>query len=83
MVFVVRIFDIEFWRNAFNGLIGLGQELWVGCAIVGLIAGIASYFVSRQGVIGYRERRRRRLLRRELLRSNPLGDKIKRRSEPI
>ena len=50
-------------------LAGLGAELWIGSAIVGGVCGAASYFIARSGVVRYRERRRQRILRRQLYRS--------------
>jgi hypothetical protein len=78
----VRIFDLEFWKTLFTVMVSRGKELWLGCAIVGVTAAVISYFLSRQGVTAYRERRRQKLLRRELFRSKRAGSKITRRSEP-
>ena len=77
------IFELEFWRGVLYRLSGLGRELWIGCAVVGLILGIASYFFTRWGVWNYRERRRRKILRRNLLRSNLQKGKVTRRTEAI
>jgi len=74
--------DLQFWKSLFFELVGLGAELWVGCAIIGLLAAIGAYGISRWGVSGYRERRRRKILRRSLYRSNMSAGKVVRRSEP-
>ncbi len=63
----LSLFDLAFWGNLFTRLMSLGKELWVGCAIVGLVLGIIAYGFTRWGVAAYRERRRRRLLRKSLL----------------
>lgn len=57
------------WREALTWFVSLGTELWVGCGIVGLVAAVASYGLARWGVVHYRERRRLKMLRRELFRS--------------
>jgi len=65
----LSIFDSGFWQQLLPLLIGLGVELWVGGAIVGVVLGIGGYFLTRWGVAAYRERRRQRSLRRSLFRS--------------
>ncbi len=65
-----QFFELGTWKELFDALAGLGMELWVGCLIVGLVFGVLSYFISRSAVVRYRERRRRRILRRILLRPN-------------
>lgn len=65
----LRVFELQFWKTLFAQLVSLGTDLWIGCAIVGVVAATISYFLSRQGVRSYRERRRRKQLRRELFRS--------------
>ncbi|MHC4696971.1 MAG: DUF2062 domain-containing protein [Planctomycetota bacterium] len=77
-----RIFELQFWKNLFSDLAGMGVELWIGCAVVGVTLALISYFLSRQGVGAYRERRRQKLLKRELFRSKHRAGKITRRSEP-
>lgn len=67
----LNILTQEFWRDFFSRLAGLGLELWVGCAIVGVVLGAASYLAALWGVSAYREKRRLRLLRKSLLRSKP------------
>ena len=78
----VRVFELQFWKNLFSDLAGMGEEVWLGCAIVGVTAAVISYFLSRQGVSSYRERRRQRILRRDLFRSKQQAGKVTRRSEP-
>lgn len=77
------LFELEFWKGVFHRLSGLGLELWIGCAVVGSILGIASYFFARWGVSNYRERRRRKILRRNLLRSNLQKGKVTRRTKAV
>jgi len=78
----VRVFELEFWKNLSTILMDFGLELWVGCLIISVVAGTASYFVTRQGVSAYRERRRQRLLWAELFRSQHPRGKVVRRSDP-
>ena len=77
-----KLFEFRFWQELFSRLVDLGMELWVGCLIVGCVAAVLSYYFSRRGVIVYRERRRRKLLRRELFRSRHKAGQIIRRTEP-
>ncbi len=79
----IDIFDPTFWKGLFHNLATLGLDLWVGCIVVGTVAGIIFYFVARRGVSTYRERRRQRLLKRALLRSNIEQSKVKRRTNPL
>ncbi len=79
----VGLFELAFWKELFYRIGGLGVELWVGCLVVGIVAGIASYFAARWGVSTYRERRRQRLLKRELLRSKLRPGKVTRRAKTI
>ena len=75
-------FELAFWKGMLFHLASLGKELWVGCLIVGTVAAVASYFFARWGVSAYRERRRLRILRRNLRRSNSARQKLVHRSEP-
>ncbi len=75
--------EVAFWKDLFHRLAGLGVELWIGSAIVGVVFGIASYFLARWGVVAYRERRRRKILRRNLFRSRSARGNPTRRSEPV
>lgn len=77
------IFDIPFWTDLFHIMMKVGAELWLGCALVGIVLGIVSYFFARSGVISYRERRRQRMLKKSLLQSKIQPDKVIRRSEPL
>ncbi|UCE61219.1 MAG: DUF2062 domain-containing protein [Phycisphaerales bacterium] len=77
-----KFFEWAFWKNVFSILMNLGAELWVGCLIISTVAAVVSYFLARQGLIGYRERRRRKLLKRELFRSRHQRGKVIRRSDP-
>ena len=62
-------FDVEFWRQTWNQLLTIGTEMWLGCTIVGVAFGITTYILARRGVAAYRERRRERILRRNLFRA--------------
>ena len=73
-------YELEFWRRSLSQLAGLGVELWIGCILIGTVAGVATYFIARWGVISYRERRRRRILRRQLVRSTLHQGMVKRRA---
>ncbi len=58
---VARVVELSFWKDVFFGLTMVGAELWIGCLIVGFIAGTISYFASRWAVTVYRQRRRERI----------------------
>ena len=75
------VLDPQFWVDLFNVLISVGLELWLGCALVGAVVGTASYFMTRTGVVTYRERRRRRVLKRSLFRSKLQQGKVIRHSD--
>lgn len=77
-----RVFELDSWKNLLSRLVDLGTELWLGCAVVGIVAAVLSYFISRQGVRSYRERRRQRILRRDLYRSKRRAGVVTRRREP-
>lgn len=78
----MSIFDAAFWHELFAVLGKFGLELWIGCAILGAAAALASYFLSRYGVTQYRERRRQRMLRRQIFRSKLQQTKLPRQTEP-
>lgn len=84
-----RFYELAYWKalldwpTLFDRLVGLGEELWVGCIIVGVVLGIVSYFLSRWAIVRYRERRRRRILKRNLMRSQLQANKFTRRGEPV
>ena len=61
--------EVAFWSNLFSHMMGMGEELWVGCGIVAVVAALLSYPAARWTVSAYREHRRRRILRRNLLRA--------------
>lgn len=64
------ILELAYWQAALQRTLEVGAELWVGCFIVATVTSVASYFFARWGVSAYRERRRQRILRRNLRRSN-------------
>lgn len=66
---VRQAFTGEFWL-AVLGLVGkLGAELWIGSALVGLLAGLFGYLLTYRGVIWRREHRRKHERQR-----GPAGD---------
>lgn len=79
----VGLFDRAFWEGLLSQVGNASVELWVGCTIVGCVMALASYIFSRWGVTTYRERRRRRILRRNLLRSKLPPGQVVRRREPV
>ncbi len=76
-------FELAYWKGLLDQMLSFGVELWVGCALVGVIFAVISYFFALWGVVRYREKRRQRILRRELLRSHARSEKVSRRSEPV
>lgn len=50
-------FDASFWEAVGQALLSMGAELWLGSLVVGVLFGIAAYFVTRWGVAKYRENR--------------------------
>ncbi len=79
----LAFYELEFWKRSLSQLAGLGAELWIGCVLIGTVAGVVTYFAARWGVTSYRERRRGRILRRELVRSTLHQGTVKRRTEPV
>jgi len=71
-----RFLELGFWRDLLHLLLSFGGDLWIGCALVGMVFAVAGYFVSRWGVGAYREGRRRRKLQRELFRVQRRSIKI-------
>lgn len=65
----VGFFEPAYWKGFFSNLAFISLELWVGCFLVGFVAAVISYLVFLRGVTAYRARRRQRILRRSLLRS--------------
>ena len=78
-----HFYDFAFWKEKFDFLLGLGLELWIGCVIVGVLFALVSYLLAHRGVIAYRERRRRKILRRSLFRAQAPQGKRGRRGEPV
>lgn len=73
-----RVFDRQSWVDVFNLLIDLSMELWVGCGVIGVVFGVISYVAAHRGVVFYRERRRLRVLRRNLFRTQAKKNKLAR-----
>lgn len=63
------IIDPKYWSTFFSNLATLGIELWVGIFVVAIASGIVTYLVTRWLVTVYRDRRRHRILQRNLFRS--------------
>jgi len=78
----LNAWTLEFWKDLFSRLAGLGLELWIGCAIVGVVLSMISYLAARWGVSAYREKRRLRLLRKSLLRSKTDSIQVTRPADP-
>lgn len=76
------IFDSESWSNLLGVLLGLSGALWLGCLVVGTGSALVMYGLARWGVVAYRERRRQRILDRELRRPNRKISHAIRRTEP-
>lgn len=51
-----RIITTEFWRDLAGSLLEVGLELWVGSLVVGALAGIAMYALTRRAIRRYRAR---------------------------
>jgi hypothetical protein len=60
---------LEFWSQLFTNLADLGIELWLGSFVIGLPISLLFYPLTRWLVSSHREKRRRRLLRRQLYRT--------------
>ena len=71
------VVSYEFWAHAFRVMVDLGTELWIGCTIVGLVAGVILYFVTRSIVITYRTRREQRRMHAHELRRKRLASRRK------
>ncbi len=69
-------FDAQFWADLLDFILNAAAELWIGCVVVGLVLAIPSYFISRWGVVHYRERHRQKILRRHLFRSQLKNQKL-------
>lgn len=61
--------DPGYWSTFFSNLATLGIELWVGIFVVAIASGIVTYLITRWLVTVYRDRRRHRILQRNLFRS--------------
>ena len=77
------VFKMEFWRQSAELVLSLAAELWIGCGIVGVTLGVASYLLARWSVTTYREKRRLRMLRRELYRASFAKNKVASRSKAV
>ena len=71
-----RFVDPEFWHDLFRLLLSLGTELWIGCMVAGIFFGVVAYFMTRWGVVAFRERHRLRRLRRSVLREQLRGARV-------
>lgn len=78
-----RFIDHDFWRDLLRMLLDFGVDLWVGCAIVGGVLAIISYFLARWGVFALREHHRQRVLRRNLFIAERRKRALVRRGEPV
>ena len=53
---VTHFFDITFWKPMAIQVMGLGVELWVGSAFVGILLALTSYIAVQRAVTDYRLR---------------------------
>ena len=61
---ISQFFTLAFWGDLFGSAANLGAELWLGCALVGIVGGIVAYFASRWAVVAYREKHKHVIARR-------------------
>jgi hypothetical protein len=61
--FLSGFFTYDAWAGMFRLLVELGLELWIGCLVLGIVASVPSYFLTRWGVTAYRVRRHEHLVR--------------------
>ncbi len=54
----------SFWSSLGSAFMKFGSELWVGCLLVAVVAGLLGYVASYWTVSSYRQRRRQRIERR-------------------
>ena len=64
-----RLLEAGFWARLLTIMFEFGMELWVGCLVVGIVAGVITYFAMRWGVTEYRQRRRVRMIFRNIRRA--------------
>ncbi len=76
-------FRFEFWRQLGSLMAELGIELWLGCGLVGLVAGVALYLATRWGVVAYRARRLARMNRRRNVDVNARRETAPRRTPSL
>jgi len=77
----LSLLEPAFWSNLISRAADYGVELWVGCVSVGFVFAILSYGLARWGIAVYRERRRRRLLKKSLLDPQSRPDGVARHNE--
>jgi hypothetical protein len=54
----------EYWSNFWTLLKQIGPELWIGCLILGSVAGVASYFICYKLVKSHRAKNPHRRYRK-------------------
>ena len=64
-----RLFEADFWSRLLHIMLDFGVELWAGCLAVGMVAAVLTYFTSRWAVTEYRQRRRVRMIYRNICRA--------------
>ena len=64
-----RLFEAELWSRLLGIMFEFGLELWVGCLAVGAMAAFLTYFAMRWSVTEYRQRRRVRMIWRNIQRA--------------
>jgi uncharacterized protein (DUF2062 family) len=68
--FWTRFFNTSFWVDLANSLMSMGADLMVGGLVVGTILGVAVYTFLRWLIGAYREKRRQRVILRQLARES-------------
>lgn len=51
-----RLLTAEFWLDLARSLLEVGVELWVGSVVVGALAGLGMYSLTRRAIVRYRAR---------------------------
>ena len=51
-----RFFELTFWKEMGASVWSKGPELWLGCLILGLISGIAGYFLTYHFITKHRKK---------------------------
>lgn len=63
LAFLHSLLSYDFWASMVHMMFEIGVELWLGCSIVGLVAGGTLYLITKWTVVAYRARRHERIMR--------------------